>query len=164
MRTTPTERQQEVYDFIRETIRDRGFSPTFREIAERLGSVSLNAAAGHVSALERKGWIERTGHFSRSITLLGESDVRVLPDPPDSVDRLTARQLCVYNFIRQSIRDRGQPPTYHEIGQRFGFRSAQGAQCHMEALERHGLIRRENRRARSISLVGRDEPQEISSS
>ena len=66
-----TPRQQEVLDFIIQSIEEQGFPPTLREIAKRFGFTSTRAASDHLMALERKGWINRSAEGgSRAITLL----------------------------------------------------------------------------------------------
>lgn len=57
-RGTLTERQQQVFDIIRETVRTRGTVPTHRELMARLGVRSTNAITDHLRLIERKGWIE----------------------------------------------------------------------------------------------------------
>ena len=48
---------------------------------------------------------------------------------------LTERQEKILHFIRQSIRDRGYPPTLREIGAQMGIRSTNGVSDHLRALE-----------------------------
>ena len=67
--------------------------------------------------------------------------------------KLTERQRQVYEFIRDRIDARGFGPTVREIGSAFGIRSPNGVMCHLKALERKGLIKRENNRSRAISLT-----------
>jgi repressor LexA len=64
-----TPRQQQVLQFIRDYVRDHGFPPTMRDIAAGFGFKSTNAAATHVTALEKKGAIRREGRCSRGITI-----------------------------------------------------------------------------------------------
>ncbi len=54
-------RQQEIFEFIRGVIDQRGISPTFREIGAALGIGSTNAVSDHIKALIRKGYLERVG-------------------------------------------------------------------------------------------------------
>ena len=67
-------------------------------------------------------------------------------------DRLTERQGEVYKFIREKIRGRGYGPTVREIGTRFRIRSPNGVVCHLKALEKKGLIKREPNMSRAIQL------------
>ena len=53
-----TDRQQEVYEFIRDKIRSRGYGPTVREIGGEFGIASPNGVMCHLRALERKGLVE----------------------------------------------------------------------------------------------------------
>jgi repressor LexA len=71
---------------------------------------------------------------------------------------LTDRQLEVYEFIREKIESRGYGPTVREIGDAFGISSPNGVMCHLRALEKKGLIRREGRHARAIQLVNHRRP------
>jgi repressor LexA len=64
-----TKRQEEILDFIVERVREEGFPPTLKEIAGQFGLASPNAARDHVLALERKGFLKRTGEKSRALTL-----------------------------------------------------------------------------------------------
>lgn len=54
-------RQQEMFEFIRTMIDQRGVSPSYREIGTALGIGSTNAVSDHIKALVRKGFIERVG-------------------------------------------------------------------------------------------------------
>ena len=63
---------------------------------------------------------------------------------------LTQRQQMVLDFIRQSIVDRGYPPTLREIGARMGIRSTNGVNAHLRALERKGYLTREDMKSRAL--------------
>ncbi len=71
----------------------------------------------------------------------------------ESWEQLTERQQEVYEFIRDKIRHRGYGPTVREIGDAFDIRSPNGVVCHLKALEKKGLIRREKNRSRAIELA-----------
>ena len=71
----------------------------------------------------------------------------------EQFESLTKRQSEVYNFIRMQIRGRGYGPTVREIGERFKIRSPNGVMCHLKALEKKGLIRREANMSRAIQLA-----------
>lgn len=66
---------------------------------------------------------------------------------------LTPRQQAVLDFIRDLIIQRGYGPTVREIGTNFDIRSPNGVVCHLKALEKKGLIRRDANKARAIELV-----------
>ena len=76
----PTERQMEIYTFIRDKIHSRGYGPTVREIGTAFKIRSPNGVVCHLKALERKGMITRGKNMSRAIELLAEpAHVRGLP-------------------------------------------------------------------------------------
>lgn len=66
---------------------------------------------------------------------------------------LTDRQKHVYEMIRGLIVGRGYGPTVREIGEHFGIKSPNGVMCHLRALEKKGLIRRDPNKSRAIELV-----------
>ncbi|HEY2511699.1 MAG TPA: transcriptional repressor LexA [Polyangiaceae bacterium] len=67
---------------------------------------------------------------------------------------LTQRQQMVLDYIRQSISDRGYPPTLREIGARMGIRSTNGVNDHLRALERKGYLTREDMKSRALRPTG----------
>jgi repressor LexA len=69
-----TDRQQNVYDMIRDLIVRRGYGPTVREIGEHFGIRSPNGVMCHLRALERKGLIKRSPNKSRAIELTHSAD------------------------------------------------------------------------------------------
>ncbi|MCC6875875.1 MAG: transcriptional repressor LexA [Sandaracinaceae bacterium] len=62
-----TDRQKAVLDFIVESIHDRGYPPTLREIGNHLGIRSTNGVNDHLRALERKGYLTREDMKSRTL-------------------------------------------------------------------------------------------------
>ncbi len=64
-----TERQKEIYDFIREQIMEKGYPPTVRDIGENFDIKSPNGVMCHLKALEKKGLITRKGFRARAIML-----------------------------------------------------------------------------------------------
>src|SRR5690606_7495360 len=71
-----TQKQREVYEFIREKIHSRGYGPTVREIGSHFNISSPNGVMCHLKALEKKGLIVREPNMSRAITLATESSER----------------------------------------------------------------------------------------
>lgn len=70
---------------------------------------------------------------------------------------LTRRQQEIYDFIKDKIMNRGYGPTVREIGKGFGIKSPNGVMCHLKALEKKGMIIRDERMSRAIQLT--DAPQ-----
>jgi repressor LexA len=71
-----TDRQQQVLEYIRSSIVDRGYPPTLREIGAHMGIRSTNGVNDHLRALERKGYLRREDMKSRA---LRPCDVDTLP-------------------------------------------------------------------------------------
>jgi repressor LexA len=63
----PTRAQQRVLDFIQTEVNAGRPIPTLREIAERFGFRSHRAAACHLEALKRKGFVESEPGKARSL-------------------------------------------------------------------------------------------------
>ena len=77
-----TNRQQEILDFISQSINERGYSPTLREIGSKMGIRSTNGVNDHLKALERKGFLIRDDQKSRTlrpVSLGGEDDLLEIP-------------------------------------------------------------------------------------
>ncbi|MDR2619455.1 MAG: transcriptional repressor LexA [Treponema sp.] len=77
----PTERQQEVLDFIAEYIRVHTYPPTIRELADHF-AISVKGAHDHVTALKKKGLLRQGDKKSRTMELVnreGESDFMDIP-------------------------------------------------------------------------------------
>jgi len=73
--------------------------------------------------------------------------------PRRLTSKLTTRQQAIYDFVRDLIRSRGYGPTVREIATAFKIKSPNGVMCHLRALERKGLIRRDANKARAIELT-----------
>jgi repressor LexA len=67
--------------------------------------------------------------------------------------QLTQRQRDIYDFIKLKAESRGYGPTVREIGTAFDIQSPNGVMCHLKALEKKGLIKREPGLARAIQLT-----------
>ena len=68
-------------------------------------------------------------------------------------DALTDRQQQILDFISTSIAERGYPPTLREIGEHFGIRSTNGVNDHLKALEKKGVLRREDLKSRAMRPI-----------
>lgn len=68
--------------------------------------------------------------------------------------KLTARQEQILNLIREAIDNTGFPPTRAEIANELGFKSANAAEEHLQALARKGAIEISPGTSRGIRLIG----------
>ena len=66
---------------------------------------------------------------------------------------LTSRQSEILEFIRDTVKGTGMPPTRAEIATMFGFRSPNAAEEHLRALAKKGAIEIASGTARGIQLA-----------
>jgi REP element-mobilizing transposase RayT len=65
-----TDQQQKVLGFVESHQAEHGFPPTLREIGAAVGLPNVSAVRGHLSALEKKGYITKDPDKARSIQLV----------------------------------------------------------------------------------------------
>mgnify|MGYP000853054963 CR=1 FL=1 len=70
------------------------------------------------------------------------------------MSKLTERQQQVLKLIQRAIAQTGAPPTRAEIATELGFRSANAAEEHLQALSRKGVIELVSGTSRGIRLRG----------
>jgi repressor LexA len=68
--------------------------------------------------------------------------------------KLTARQQQILELIQSAIANTGSPPTRAEIAAELGFKSANAAEEHLQALARKGVIELVSGTSRGIRLKG----------
>jgi repressor LexA len=68
--------------------------------------------------------------------------------------KLTPRQEQILNLIKEAIENTGFPPTRAEIAAELGFKSANAAEEHLQALARKGAIEISPGTSRGIRLLG----------
>jgi repressor LexA len=68
--------------------------------------------------------------------------------------KLTARQQQILELIQNTIASTGAPPTRAEIASELGFKSANAAEEHLQALARKGAIELVSGTSRGIRLKG----------
>jgi repressor LexA len=67
------QRAERILDYIRETIDERGYPPSVREIAEAVGLASTSAVHHHLTKLEKDGRLRKEATRSRALTLPGHA-------------------------------------------------------------------------------------------
>ena len=80
------------------------------------------------------------------------STVRELPDGPPDATGLTPRQQRVLRVIKESIEQRGFPPSMREIGDAVGLTSSSSVSHQLKVLEEKGFLRRDPNRPRAIEV------------
>ncbi|KPJ85637.1 hypothetical protein AMJ57_02390 [Parcubacteria bacterium SG8_24] len=69
------------------------------------------------------------------------------------MEKLTKRQTRILDYIVAFVRDNGFPPSYREIGERFGISSTATVHEHIKNLERKGALRHDATARRSIDVA-----------
>lgn len=67
--------QMEIYNFLKKTTLEKGYPPSVREICEAVGLRSTSTVHGHLSRLEKKGYIRRDPTKPRAIEFTKEEVV-----------------------------------------------------------------------------------------
>lgn len=67
-----TDRQQRILEFIAETVRERGYPPTVREIGEAVGLTSSSSVHAQLANLERMGFLHKDPTKPRAMSLSTE--------------------------------------------------------------------------------------------
>jgi repressor LexA len=65
---------------------------------------------------------------------------------------LTARQQRILEFIGETVRERGYPPTVREIGEAVGLTSSSSVHSQLANLQRKGLLHKDPTKPRAIQI------------
>jgi len=78
-----SERQQQVLDYIRKTVAERGYPPSVREIGEAVGLSSPSTVHSHLSSLVEAGAIKRDPTKPRAIMVVDDSPAPAVTQTSD---------------------------------------------------------------------------------
>lgn len=67
MATNLTEREREIFDYIKNNIKNEGYAPSVRDICNALGMKSTSTVHTYLARLEEKGVIQKSAGKSRTI-------------------------------------------------------------------------------------------------
>lgn len=70
--------------------------------------------------------------------------------------KITKRQQQIYDFIRAYQLEKGYPPSVREMAAAVGLSSPSTVHAHLNALEDHGLIKRDKTKPRALELFNED--------
>lgn len=65
-------KQQQILDYIKEDILEKGYPPTVREICEKVGLRSTSSVHSHLNTLEENGYIRRDPTKPRAIEIMDD--------------------------------------------------------------------------------------------
>ena len=78
--------------------------------------------------------------------------VTELPDGPADATGLTPRQQRVLAHIKDSLEQRGYPPSMREIGEAVGLTSSSSVAHQLKVLEEKGYLKRDPNRPRALQV------------
>jgi len=64
--------QKQIFDYVKESINDRGYPPAVREICEAVSLKSTSSVHSHLETLEEKGYIRRDPTKPRTIEIIDD--------------------------------------------------------------------------------------------
>ncbi|WP_313585117.1 transcriptional repressor LexA, partial [Lacrimispora sp.] len=64
--------QKQIFDYVKESINDRGYPPAVREICEAVSLKSTSSVHSHLETLEKKGYIRRDPTKPRTIEIIDD--------------------------------------------------------------------------------------------
>lgn len=70
-------KQQQILDYLKTEVRKRGYPPSVREICDAVGLKSTSTVHGHLTRLEKKGYIKRDPTKPRAIEILDDEPLFV---------------------------------------------------------------------------------------
>ncbi|HEX8253209.1 MAG TPA: transcriptional repressor LexA [Thermoanaerobaculia bacterium] len=96
-----TERQRDIFNFIREFQKERGVAPTHREICDHFGFSSYGTVYKHLTLLEKKGLIRRDWNQKRGVEVVEqpESGEAVPSRREPAAASSNARELPLFGYI-----------------------------------------------------------------
>ena len=66
-------KQLQILEYLKKEVREKGYPPSVREICEATGLKSTSTVHGHLSRLEKKGYIRKDPTKPRAIEILDGS-------------------------------------------------------------------------------------------
>ncbi len=75
-----TQKRKEILDCIAESLRERGYPPSVREIGERVGLTSSSTVHAHLAVLQREGYLRRDPTKPRAIEVRYDPSSKIVVD------------------------------------------------------------------------------------
>lgn len=106
-----TPRQRAVLAVIRDTVEQRGYPPSVREIGEGVGLTSPSSVAHQLTTLERLGWLRRDPNRPRAVVVADPADMPTAARPPATALDGTSRLRVIPLLEEPDEQDRPDRPT-----------------------------------------------------
>ena len=92
-----TERERNILDFIQREQREKGITPSTREIQRHFGFASQTSVMQYIAALERKGFLDRHARKARALITpamkIRITDVPIYGQIPAGMSALTEQTI-----------------------------------------------------------------------
>ena len=75
-----TQKRKEILDCITESLRERGYPPSVREIGEQVGLTSSSTVHAHLAVLQREGYLRRDPTKPRAIEVRYDPSSKIVVD------------------------------------------------------------------------------------
>jgi repressor LexA len=75
-----TQKRKEILDCIAESLRERGYPPSVREIGEQVGLTSSSTVHAHLAVLQREGYLRRDPTKPRAIEVRYDPSSKIVVD------------------------------------------------------------------------------------
>ncbi len=105
-----TPRQRAVLAVIRDTVEQRGYPPSVREIGEGVGLTSPSSVAHQLTTLERLGWLRRDPNRPRALVVADPADMPTAARPDSPLEG--AARLRVVPMIDDPEQSNQPVPAY----------------------------------------------------
>jgi repressor LexA len=113
-----TSRQRRVLEVVHDTIADRGYPPSMREIGEAVGLASTSSVHSQIEALQRKGFIRRDPTKPRAIEVHLDDPVGAVPRPlPTYVPLMSAPVAAGTGTLPEDVVEELLPLPRELVGQ-----------------------------------------------
>ena len=76
----------------------------------------------------------------------------------------TRKEKAILKFIETQVMDKGYPPSVREIGKAIGLSSTATVHAYLEKLEKHGFIKKEDKKGRTLKVIKGSDGQPIKKS
>ena len=103
-KTKLTVKQEQILNFLKSFITEKGFPPSIREICSAVGLKSTSSGHAYLETLERKGYIIKDSHNSRCIKIIDKnsgSNTSVPVQEPDISVEATAESMVMVPVVGQ---------------------------------------------------------------
>lgn len=96
-----SKRQLDILNVIKKEVKEKGYPPSVREIAEAVGLLSSSTVHGHLDRLEKKGYIRRDPTKPRAIEILDHDDMSL--DSSDNVIPFPVQHIPIIGKVTAGI-------------------------------------------------------------